>query len=472
MDKNTFLKLLTLSIAAAPLGNSFAKDNTQNNGLIMGYWNSAIKNDSPFHISNLRIINEHRGSLVEVVREQLGPKDQALMYKLETNYLGQLSFDTEITLTDNKNNLVSVCFLHSGIGSYFANPDFTGSYCSNSNLFVNPSYDISNNTYDAKYTISRYKKLSRIFIFGDSLSDTGNTYKMDMGTVPISPPYNKGHWTNDLVWHEYFIQKISLPEYAVHNYAFGGARAIQGLLPIPSLEKQINNFLLWNKTIDPYALYAIWIGGNDFINGDYDDVNEKVSTVINKIGEQIEVLIARGARYFIAPSLPDLGHIPRAREMDEKLGTHEFSKKQHETAVLFQELLGKKISELQNKYKDNIFISPKALSIAEEIMNNPNNFDIKDSFDRCNPNTYSEYVLEPCNKPYDYMFWDDIHPSSHTHKIIAEFLYNMLIEKGFNFDPELIAANPDNDFIYQQNKKAIDAMTSEHITLDGNSPLF
>jgi phospholipase/lecithinase/hemolysin len=36
---------------------------------------------------------------------------------------------------------------------------------------------------------------SNIFVYGDSLSDLGNIYKVSGGTIPLSPPYYNGRFS-------------------------------------------------------------------------------------------------------------------------------------------------------------------------------------------------------------------------------------------------------------------------------------
>ena len=270
--RKLILSLMTFSLIST-IYNIFALETKakkqEPNSLtsIVSYWNTTIVNASEYRLKNLIHTKDEKGYLTSIDPESINnheTKENA--YSFSTNYFGQISQEIKIDVVDENNHIVGFCILHSGIGSYMSNPDFTGSYCSDGlNLNINPQYyiddkSITQASYEVTYIISKEKYISRLFIFGDSLSDTGNTYKLDMGTVPISPPYFKGHFTNHLVWHEYFIKKAKLPEHAVYNYAFGGARALQNIIPIPSLDKQVNTYLLWNPTADPicFIFYLDW----------------------------------------------------------------------------------------------------------------------------------------------------------------------------------------------------------------------
>ena len=47
------------------------------------------------------------------------------------------------------------------------------------------------------------KPFAQIIIFGDSLSDNGNIYRLDFGFIPKSPPYFKGRFSNGEVWADH-----------------------------------------------------------------------------------------------------------------------------------------------------------------------------------------------------------------------------------------------------------------------------
>lgn len=59
-----------------------------------------------------------------------------------------------------------------------------------------------------------------IYSFGDSITDTHNTYLLSKGDLPRGPFYN-GRWTDGLSWADYVTKYSGIP---LRNYAFGGAR--------------------------------------------------------------------------------------------------------------------------------------------------------------------------------------------------------------------------------------------------------
>src|SRR5208283_619970 len=114
---------------------------------------------------------------------------------------------------------------------------------------------------------------TNLFAFGDSLSDAGNLYIADGGTLPVSP-YSTGHFSNGPTWVEDLSGKLGLgtltPSLAGGNdFAVGGAQTgetpIEGANPI-DLPGQIGAYALLHPTPVSGALYTLDIGANDILN--------------------------------------------------------------------------------------------------------------------------------------------------------------------------------------------------------------
>ena len=64
-------------------------------------------------------------------------------------------------------------------------------------------------------------QFTKLVVFGDSLSDTGNVFAVTHGAVPPSAAYYAGRFSNGPVWPEYLAASLSLP---LENFAYGGAQ--------------------------------------------------------------------------------------------------------------------------------------------------------------------------------------------------------------------------------------------------------
>ncbi len=167
---------------------------------------------------------------------------------------------------------------------------------------------------------------SNLFIFGDSLSDTGNIFAATGGATPASPYFN-GRFSDGPVWAEYLAAGLGLPNggraslLGGTDFAFGGARTAGGG-SIPSVLSQVGSFAGALPALDPNALYVLVAGGNDmrdarsaFPTMDAAGAAGRLAaatTAANNLRTAITQLAAKGARNILISSLPDLGNTPEA----------------------------------------------------------------------------------------------------------------------------------------------------------------
>jgi outer membrane lipase/esterase len=172
---------------------------------------------------------------------------------------------------------------------------------------------------------------SNLYVFGDSLSDTGNL----LGTgaprpFPFAGPYMGDRFSNGPLWVEHLAQGLGLsPQaaapfiYGGNNYAFAGAQT--GIYPAPPAD-QIPGVLaqvggIWAPTrtgpTDPNALYVVVAGGNDmrdarslFGTNSATDIAGRQAAAVNAItnlANTLGLLATLGAKNILVATLPDLG---------------------------------------------------------------------------------------------------------------------------------------------------------------------
>lgn len=123
---------------------------------------------------------------------------------------------------------------------------------------------------------------SKLYVFGDSLSDTGNLYASGLATPPASSGYLDGRFSNGTTWIQDLANHLGLAAIPSStpggtNYAFGGA-LIDGpevVGTVPSITAQIQSYLAQagqpnGGGVDPNALFVVQgrIGnGSDAQNG-------------------------------------------------------------------------------------------------------------------------------------------------------------------------------------------------------------
>lgn len=163
---------------------------------------------------------------------------------------------------------------------------------------------------------------SQVFIFGDSLSDTGNLASV-IGDFP--PPYFMNRVSNGPVAVDTFTTELGHTANAsLHligpevgsNYAVAGANALGEELI--DLNTQIMSFHANHGFVAPSdALYVIFIGGNDIRSArsvaELSAAKLIVKAAANEVRQAILSLSSTGARSFILVNAPNVGLIPETQ---------------------------------------------------------------------------------------------------------------------------------------------------------------
>lgn len=255
----------------------------------------------------------------------------------------------------------------------------------------------------------------QLYVFGDSLSDTGNLYNATGSTFPPSPPYNQGRFSNDLLWVEYLTADLGA---TATNLAFGGATTgsnntipIPDSLPIPplpGLEQQLTSFQATNPIANPDALYVIWAGANDYLGGGITDP----SLSVNNLSGAIRALAESGAENFLVVNLPDLGKIPGTSDSPQSSNLSTLTS-------LHNSNLDTSLNALSTSYGIDIY-DLDVSSLFGSAIAQPAKYGFTNVTDACLTDTGI------CSNPNQYLFWDELHPTDAAHKIIGELASSSL----------------------------------------------
>ena len=296
----------------------------------------------------------------------------------------------------------------------------------------------------AAFCASAYSAdFSRMYVFGDSLSDVGN--------VNNSQEFNDGgRWSNGMVWNEYLAGMLGLetpsksgnyvpgdtPAAGDTNFAHGGAMTSHGTTEavIPSISQQINgrNFgLRENVGFDRYGvnfgsddLVLIWGGANNlFFSGqtiilkDFEGAGIRAA---NEIVSSIEDLIAKGAKTVVALNLPDIGRTPAYA--DDTLGAENASL----FTVSFNTQFAEGVERLKAENPDTAIIDVDVYAIFNDILMSPESFGIDDTSGQF-ISDYADYLESGDMSGFPvHLFYDDVHPTTDGHKLIAEAVYGAI----------------------------------------------
>lgn len=269
---------------------------------------------------------------------------------------------------------------------------------------------------------------SQAYVFGDSLSDTGNVYRRTLRLYP-RPPYFKGRFSNGLVWNEYVTQGLGLEADRDNNYAYGGTTTGEDdavslpLLEFPGLQKQVRSFVEDNPVADPNALYLVWSGANDYLGGNVTNPAIPPANLFTAI----TTLAQAGARTIMVGNLPDLGRLPSTRQTAESGRLNRLSSRHNVN-------LARQLRRLDRTLNSQVnLLTLDVDTLFDQAQANPTAYGFRNVTRSCLsvPSCRSTPSLQ--NR---YLFWDDIHPTTAGHRQIAQLALDLLAEPAREVQPQ------------------------------------
>ncbi len=261
-------------------------------------------------------------------------------------------------------------------------------------------------------------QFNQFFFFGDSLTDAGvygARFTVNPGLV----------WAQDL-GNAYGVVVTPSTQGGV-DFAQGGARVTLPSPLIPtgapqrSLSVQIDELLHATPSLNPNALYTVWIGANDiFVNVSAagagqitaDQLKANITTAATDTLTQIARLRDAGAKYIMVFNLPDIGQTPLGRS---------------QPTAPFSALSGLYNSTLQAGLAGlHVNIIPmNMLGLFNEVIANPATFGLTNvTTPACTVpsslNCTTATLVAP-NAGQTYAFADGVHPTPAGHQIIADY---------------------------------------------------
>jgi phospholipase/lecithinase/hemolysin len=295
--------------------------------------------------------------------------------------------------------------------------------------------------------LAQVRDYSSIVVFGDSLSDTGNdTYLSEARySIPVPGPilpyedYTLGSFTDGAdtvpaarkyfyVWIKQLADSLpSQPPVIASldggtNYAYGYAKTGNGTSPLtfgPSnadsiqvvnIGEQITQYLATNPKIDDHTLFVVWGGAVDLLNATstQDVTNAAFQQLLN-----LQRLVEAGATQFLVPNLPPLGLTPLLNSSPST------SLPASAASLLFNSIVATGIDVLKDFYplRHLTFYQLDVFNLMLRIDASPSSYGLTN-------------VTVPAEElpvdPDTYLFWDDIHPTTRGHNILATAAYDLL----------------------------------------------
>jgi phospholipase/lecithinase/hemolysin len=251
---------------------------------------------------------------------------------------------------------------------------------------------------------------SAVIAYGDSLSDNGNLFAA-VG-LPTAP-YFQGRVSNGPVTVEQLASMLNAPlaDFAwagattgIGNGLDSGTQTSIGFLSLPGMLTELAGYPLPPAPVIPTALFFVWGGAND-----YEAAGSPTVAAANII-TIAKTLQAAGAKNIVVPNLPNLGLTP---EFYGSADATQFS-------LTFNQAL---LAGLP----PGVFLFD-TYSLLNGIVANPAAYGFSNVTQPCFNGT------TVCANPNQYLFWDDIHPTTYADSILAS-----QIRGGITPEPSTLA---------------------------------
>ncbi len=264
-------------------------------------------------------------------------------------------------------------------------------------------------------------RFDKVVIFGDSFSDTGNSYRLTNHAKPTVSHVSQHRFCDGPIW----VDRLEVPE--KYCYAVGGAVTdddfVKGLTKsrkarIPGVRQQIAIYLEETRKNNfdiALPLYIIWIGYNNFVLNPTVDPKLVVHSLMNAIQD----LIAVGAKNFLIFNEAPFQAFPRYKRRNQ---TEYYT----QLTDSFNEELDERLETLQKKQpKTSIYMFDNhelITKIISEISSTTFTYTKSECWKRHSIDTAGN----PCSDPKQYVFIDETHFSSFIHQLITNAIQPFL----------------------------------------------
>ncbi|XP_044475061.1 GDSL esterase/lipase EXL3-like [Mangifera indica] len=313
--------------------------------------------------------------------------------------------------------------------------------------------------------------VTAVFVFGDSIVDTGNNNNKTTLAKCNFPPYGRdfkggvptGRFSNGKVPADILVEELGikelLPAYLDPNlqpedlltgvnFASGGA----GYDPLTSqieiaisLADQLKLFKEYTQklknlvgeeetnTIFTNSLFAVVVGSNDIANAYYNSHIRQLQFSIfaytdflaTSASNFLQELYSLGARRIAAFGAPPLGCLPSTRTVAGNGKRDECIKEYNQGSELFNTKFSAAIASLGRNLPDAKVVYIDIYNPLLTLIENPSTYGFE-FVDKgcCGSGTIEaaftcNSLTPPCPDASIYIFWDSFHPSETTYKILV-----------------------------------------------------
>ncbi|HSP57984.1 MAG TPA: autotransporter domain-containing protein [Halomonas sp.] len=297
---------------------------------------------------------------------------------------------------------------------------------------------------------------SRMIVFGDSLSDSGQL--PDVESL-ASGEIQSLRFTNRLAptylapspYGEVSTQRLAralaleplLPSTSIvrelldlpdgFNYAVGGYTNddILGSITLPDgsvvggvglTVRSRDGYLVTAGEADPEALYYLNGGGNDFLDGDVTDAAAATASAVT-LAQGVDALVSAGATTLVVANLPDIGATPAGLQSGQRDSLSALTQ-------VFNRTLGERLAAYDGRVEiirldvgalfNEVVATPGDFGLAENIPLS----DVCFSVNSCDVSNFGLAAGTPDASKL--LFNDTVHPTTTGQEILADYAYALI----------------------------------------------
>lgn len=306
-----------------------------------------------------------------------------------------------------------------------------------------------------------------IFVFGDSLSDTGMPHGAYAYTHKQAPPaspqkYWRGRWSNGPIWADYIARwmNVSLTSFAVAGataqnlYGDNATWISYGVeVPLQNLPQEIgifSQYLASNPNVSMTSSICIVVAGvNDlgWLTSNLDVVFNQTalaefigSLVGNILGSASTLATQFNCSGVVVSNLAALQLTPIFFNTP---GSDLLEPVVVDIITSINEALASGVVDLRAQFKNSTLTSIALYdmySMMPKVVSNCSSYHLSNCTSRClstspyemesGPSSTTNYTVSSiCPNPNKFLFWDELHPTSYAHEMFAVRMLQVICQR-------------------------------------------
>ncbi|XP_058088696.1 GDSL esterase/lipase At5g03610-like [Magnolia sinica] len=315
----------------------------------------------------------------------------------------------------------------------------------------------------------RHALFQKLFVFGDSYADTGNTWKFISKSwkVPYGitfPGKPTGRFSNGRVLTDYLASFIGIrsplpyrwknigpkPLRYGMNFAYGGTGVFDTMVPFPNMTTQIDLFQqlieqgVYTKRDLKHSMAHVSVAGNDYItylarNGSMSGILDFIESLVNQLRLDVKRIMDIGVKKISVTGLEPVGCLPDITEPS----SHKQCIDMYNTAAgVHNSLLKSAVVELnQNASRPTVVILDLYKAFMSILQSSENQakwkFEnvlmpcckgVKNGYSCGNVDENGTKMYTVCERPDSAFFWDGVHPTQMGWAIVSSYLKTTLYQ--------------------------------------------